>query len=221
MEISLDSQLGELKNVILTMGSYVEKSLDVANHALLAKDVKLFDEVYKFEELINKDHMRVDQMCLNILAKQGPVAKDLRLILSIAKINSELERMGDQAVNISYNAKDYLNIGRHIHFDEISNMFKSSKEMVNLSLKCFVSNDISAARKVILMDDEVDLMKKEIYKKMISQMKQDINSIDAALYVIMMAKNLERLGDHSTNIAEDVIFAVTGKDIRHGVGWGE
>lgn len=215
MERSLDSQLDELKRVIQAMGVHVEKALFYAASAMSTKNLEMFEAVHKIEHKINQEHLLVDQMCMNILAKQGPVARDLRLILSIVKINTDLERMGDQVVNISYIGKDYLN-NSPMDLKEIIHMFDVVKVMVKDSLDCFVGNNLELAKKVLLMDDEVDQNKDVIYKKMTNHMKIHSQDVESALHIIFMAKNLERLGDHSTNIAEDVIFALTGKDIRHG-----
>lgn len=221
MERAIDNQIEDLKKMILLMGGHVEKSLAQATAALLSRDLALFDSVHAIEQLINEDHIKVDNACINILAKQGPVAKDLRLIISVLKINNDLERMGDQAVNISYTGKDYL--GRapiQAQLNDIQKMSEIAGRMVKGSLDSFVRGDVDQAKKILLMDDEIDGLKNKVFKEATVHMKAQPQDVEAGLDLILIARNLERLGDHATNIAEDVIFAVTGKDIRHGGKFG-
>ncbi|AHI05206.1 phosphate transport system regulatory protein [Bdellovibrio bacteriovorus W] len=219
MERALDSQIEDLKKMILLMGGHVEKSLAKATAALLSGDLSKFEEVHDTEKLINKDHINVDNACMNILAKQGPVAKDLRLVLSIVKINNDLERMGDQAVNISYSGKDYLkrkSTITHSTLNDIQRMSEIAGRMVKDSLDCFVRGDVEHAKKILLMDDEIDMLRNKVFDDAKALMRTHPDAVDAGLDLILIARNLERLGDHATNVAEDVIFAFTGKDIRHG-----
>ncbi|NUN05379.1 MAG: phosphate signaling complex protein PhoU [Bdellovibrio sp.] len=221
MERAIDNQIEDLKKMILLMGGHVEKSLAQATAALLSRDLAMFDSVHAIEQLINEDHIKVDNACMNILAKQGPVAKDLRLIISVLKINNDLERMGDQAVNISYTGKDYL--GRapiQAQLNDIQKMSEIAGRMVKGSLDSFVRGDVDQARKILLMDDEIDGLKNKVFKEATVHIKAQPQDVEAGLDLILIARNLERLGDHATNIAEDVIFAVTGKDIRHGGKFG-
>lgn len=221
MERAIDNQIEDLKKMILLMGGHVEKSLAQATAALLSRDLAMFDSVHAIEQLINEDHIKVDNACINILAKQGPVAKDLRLIISVLKINNDLERMGDQAVNISYTGKDYL--GRtpiQAQLNDIQKMSEIAGRMVKGSLDSFVRGDVEQAKKILLMDDEIDGLKNKVFKEATVHMKAQPQDVEAGLDLILIARNLERLGDHATNIAEDVIFAVTGKDIRHGGKFG-
>lgn len=201
---------------MLTMGGHVEEALDQAMTALLAKDVNKFGRVHEIEKKINQEHINVDVACMDLLAKQGPVAKDLRLILSIIKINTDLERMGDQSVNIAYTGKDYLGRGSLEQVKLVHKMGNDVKAMVKESLDCFVRADVELARKILLMDDTVDELKANVFNELLSHMKSHPNDVEAALDLILIARNLERLGDHATNIAEDVIFAFTGRDVRHG-----
>lgn len=221
MERAIDTQLEDLKKMILLMGGHVEKSLSQVTTAILTKDPSLFEEVHAIEKRINEDHIKVDNVCMNILAKQGPVAKDLRLILSVIKINNDLERMGDQTVNISYSGRDYL--GRrpiHAQLTDIQKMSEIAGRMVKGSLDCFVRGDVDEAKRILMMDDEIDALKSKVFKDAMAHMKTHSDDVEAGLDLILIARNLERLGDHATNIAEDVIFAFTGKDVRHGGNFG-
>lgn len=216
MERTMDSQLDELKRLILVMGGHVERALSEVTDALMSRNSDSFAQVHDIEKKINEGHIAVDNACLAVLAKQGPVAKDLRLILSIVKINTDLERMGDQCVNIAYTGNDYLKRKPLQNTDDISRMSEIVRTMVKESLDCFVRGDVDLAKKILLMDDEVDALKNKVFKDHLNHMKTSAYDVEACLDLILVARNLERLGDHATNIAEDVIFAFTGKDVRHG-----
>ncbi|MBC7370364.1 MAG: phosphate signaling complex protein PhoU [Bdellovibrionaceae bacterium] len=216
MERTIDSQLDELKRLILVMGGHVEKALAEATVALMARNADAFNHVHDIEKKINEGHIAVDNACLSLLAKQGPVAKDLRMILSIVKINTDLERMGDQCVNIAYTGKDYLARKPLNNLADVTKMSEVVRAMVKESLDCFVRGDVDLAKRILLMDDEVDGFRNKIFKDQLGHMKITSEDVEASLDIILVARNLERLGDHATNIAEDVIFAFTGKDVRHG-----
>ncbi|HEY8269764.1 MAG TPA: phosphate signaling complex protein PhoU [Pseudobdellovibrionaceae bacterium] len=212
----MDSQIEELKRLILVMGGYVERALTEVTQALMSRNADNFAQIHDIEKKINEGHIAVDNACLAVFAKQGPVAKDLRLILSIVKINTDLERMGDQCVNIAYTGKDYLARKPLAEVADISRMSNIVCVMVKESLDCFVRGDVELAKKILLMDDEVDGLKNKVFKDNLNHMKNVSSDVEACLDLILVARNLERLGDHATNIAEDVIFAFTGKDVRHG-----
>lgn len=216
MERILDSQLEDIKKQILIMGGYVEKALTDVISALMDRDNEKFDLIHQTEKKINEDHKKIDNACMGFLAKQGPVAKDLRLVLAIIKINTDLERMGDQAVNIAYTGKDYLTRKPLQSLKEVARMSEIVRDMVRQSLDSFVRSDIQVAQSVLNMDDSVDAMKNNLLKEMTKHIKAHPEDTEAALDIILMARNFERLGDHATNIAEDVIFVSTGKDVRHG-----
>ncbi len=220
MERAIDTQLDELKRLILTMGGHVENALARAVAALVSRDSRQFHEVHEIEKNINSAHIRVDEACLGLLAKQGPVARDLRLILSVVKINTDLERMGDQCVNIAHTGKDYFARRPLAHSSDIGRMADLAGVMVKQSLDSFVRGDVNMAREVLLMDDEVDQLKNKVFQELIVHMKSHSQDVEASMDLILIARNLERLGDHATNIAEDVIFAFTGQDIRHGGQFG-
>jgi phosphate transport system protein len=216
LERILDSQLEEIKKQILIMGGYVEKALTVVMTSLVDRNKEGFDSIHQVEKKINEDHKKIDSACLGFLAKQGPVAKDLRMILAIIKINTDLERMGDQAVNIAFTGKDYLGRKPLQLAKEVTKMSEIVKDMVRQSLDSFVRNDIKTAQHVLEMDDSVDEIKNQLLQQMTNHIKTNPQDTEAALDIILMARNFERFGDHATNIAEDVIFVCTGKDVRHG-----
>ena len=216
MERVIDSQLEDLKKLTLEMGGQVEKAIYITTAGLLKKELNTLKEVHKIEDSINELQIKIDHQCLQVLAKQGPVAKDLRLILSIIKINTDLERMGDQCVNIAHLARELIERNFSNSLTDLEQMFRCAAEMVKAALDCFVKMDVAAAQKVLLMDDQVDAFKKKINNHSIEMIKTDASHLQDHLDYLLIARNLERLGDHATNIAEDVIFAYSGKDVRHG-----
>jgi phosphate transport system protein len=216
MERIIDSQLEVLKKLMLEMGGQVEKALKIATEGLLKKDSKLIQEVHQIEVHINDLQIKIDDECLKVLAKQGPVAKDLRLILSIIKINTDLERMGDQCVNIAHLSRELLERGFMMSLQDIETMSACVREMVKGALDSFVKMDVKSAQDILKMDDQVDQLKNKVYQDSTLRMKTEPNQIQNLMDIILIARNFERLGDHSTNIAEDVIFAFSGRDVRHG-----
>lgn len=216
MERALDSQIDEVKRLILIMGGSVETALMDAAQAISSRNPSKLKSIHQIEQKINEDHIKIDEACLNILAKQSPVAKDLRIILSILKINTDLERMGDQVTNIAYTTNDYLNRAALAQVSMITQMADFVRKMVKESLDCFVKGDAQHSRQILLMDDEVDDLKNKVFRELCEHMKKNPQDVDASLDLILIARNFERLGDHATNIAEDVIFAYTGEDVRHG-----
>lgn len=216
MERIIDSQLEDLKKLMLEMGGLVEKALTATTAGLLKKELNQLKEVHRIEFLINELQIKIDNACLQVLAKQGPVAKDLRLILAIIKINTDLERMGDQCVNVAHIGRELIERGFSNSLHDLELMAGCAGKMVKAALDSFVKMDVEAANKVLGMDDQVDAFRTKIYQHSIQSMKTDIEHLQDHLDFILIARNLERLGDHSTNIAEDVIFAFSGKDVRHG-----
>jgi phosphate transport system protein len=198
------------------MGGYVEKAIEESTLGLVEGKNDRFLRVHEIEKTINQLHKEVDEDCLNLLATQSPLAKDLRTILAVVKINTDLERMGDQAVNIALNAVEYLRGNPIKPLIDIPRMADLSRMMAREALDAFVRTDTKLAETVLARDDEVDRLKNQIFRELMTYMISDPKKIEQALSLILIARNLERVGDHATNIAEDVIFIGTGKDIRHG-----
>ncbi|NDD92070.1 phosphate transport system regulatory protein PhoU [bacterium] len=216
MERQIDIEIRELKELILAMGGCVEKAIEEATQALILREPERFNKVYDLEKTINEHHILVDEACVKILARQSPLAADLRWIVATIKINTDLERMGDQAVNISHNGERYLTEPALKPLIDLPRMASEVRQMVRSCLDAFVRKDLALAEQVLKQDDVVDQLKNEILDELKVFMARDPQSISRALNLILIARNLERLGDHATNIAEDVIYALTGKDIRHG-----
>ncbi len=215
MKIALDVELSSLKTLFFEMGGLVEMALKKSQEGFTSGQMTLFEEIAAIEDNINKRHISVDLACMRILARLSPVAHDLRLILAITKINQDLERMGDQATSIALAGKDLLGRKSFWNRKSLDSMFFIAGEMVRLSLDAFVAEDIKKAEWVLQKDDELDALKSETNKEMIQWIKEG-QEVESALDIMQVARSLERIGDHSTNIAENVIFLSTGKDIRHG-----
>jgi len=216
MERQIDIEIREMKELILTMGGCVEKAIEEATQALILREPQRFQKVYEIEKTINELHIQVDEACVKILARQSPLAADLRWIVATIKINTDLERMGDQAVNISHNGERYLTEPPLKPLIDLPRMASEVRQMVRSCLDAFVRKDLVLAEKVLEHDDIVDGLKNEIFDELRDYMTKDPAAVQRALNLILIARNLERLGDHATNVAEDVIYALTGKDIRHG-----
>lgn len=214
-ERHFDVSLRELKEQIVRMAGYVEKSIENATQALLDWDHSRIGIVFDIEKKVNQSHIAVDDGCIKLLALQQPLAADLRLIVAILKINTDLERMGDQAVNIAHNANLYLKSAPIKPLVDIPRMATEVRFMVRESLDSFVKQSESLARDVLRRDDTVDGLKNKVFRDVLEHVKVNPNDIEQGLNLILIARNLERMGDHATNIAEDVIFAITGEDIRH------
>ncbi|MCM2278943.1 MAG: phosphate signaling complex protein PhoU [Oligoflexia bacterium] len=215
MERHFDASLRELKEQLLGMAGYVERAIDNAVHGLQGRNPAKIRSVYEIERTVNREQVTVDESCVRLLALQQPMAVDLRLIVAIIKINTDLERMGDQAVNIANNSERYLALEPLKPLVDLPLMFDEVKGMVRDAINSFVRRDEALAREVLRRDDAVDELKRRIFTDVLAAMKGDPGRIDAGICLILIARNLERIGDHATNIAEDVVFAVSGEDIRH------
>lgn len=212
----VDAELHDLKNLILSMGGCVEKVIEDVCLGVINRSPERFRSVYAQEKIINDLHLKVDLACMNILAKQAPVATDLRLVIAAIKINTDLERMGDQAVNIAHNGEEYLEQETLLQAADFKQMSKEVRHMVKVALDAFVKMDVNLSRQVLDHDDVVDQFRNKIVDSLKEEMQRNINSLTGCLNLIRIARNLERLADHATNIAEEVIFIATGDDIRHG-----
>jgi phosphate transport system protein len=210
-----EQELDNLKKRLLDMGKLVEGMINSSIKSILDRDESAKNEVFDQEAKVNKCQIEIDEYCIAMIALHQPAAVDLRFITAAMKINSDLERMGDQAVNIAGHSVRSMESIPEIVTDYISRMSAKVKAMVRDCLDAFVARDVNLAEKVLLSDDEVDSSKKEIFTKLTDCMQHDPNTISHSLEILLVSRHLERLGDHATNIAEDVIYMVMGKDIRH------
>lgn len=212
---TLDAGLSGIKQSLLEMAGYCELAIDCATKAWRARSVDQIDQVYQIERKVNECHLKIDDLCFKFLATQHPLASDLRFILSALKINNDLERIVDQAVNVANNTEYYLKSPQALDTKELSLMADEAKWMLRSAIDAFVRSDEHTAKDVCLRDDTVDGYKDQVFTEVLSKIKKDVSLLEQGLNLILIARNLERIGDHATNIAEDVIFTVSGKDIRH------
>ena len=207
--------LDELKEKLLRMGGLAERAMEQAVTAYRQHDRELCEEVFKTEHAINISERQIDELAVDLLAMQQPMASDLRFILAVIKINGDLERVGDQAVNVAQRVLDVIALPTAELPADIPRMAATASEMVRDALQAFITADAAAAELVLLRDNDVDRMKREVELAMIQQMQDKPEYVQSALDTLLIARNLERMADHATNIAEDVIFWVRGFDIRH------
>ncbi|MFH1449296.1 MAG: phosphate signaling complex protein PhoU [bacterium] len=210
-----DEELKELKEKILQMGTISEEMIDYATKALMEEKEELIQEVFTRENKINQLHIEIDEMALQLLALHQPTAIDLRFITAGIKINSDLERIGDLTINITDNILTLLKQPQLKPYLDLPRMNLFAKEMLRKSLDAFINKDVELARSVLLMDTEVDNLKDQIFRELLTFMLSDSQAIERALALILISRHLERIADHATNIAEDAIFMVMGKDVRH------
>jgi phosphate transport system protein len=201
----MDISPKDLRDHILKMASLVEASISGA----LNLD-KSMEEIFELERKINEFHMLIDDSCFKYIALKSPAAKDLRTAIAVMKINADLERMGDQALKIK---RQYMSIGKEIL--QIKNMALEVNIMVKNALDSFVRSNIRLATDVIEYDKEINLLNQNIVRHHVNQIKNNEMAFDEGYSIIKISKNLERIGDHAKNIAEDVIFLESGSDIRH------
>src|SRR5271165_2647507 len=208
--------LDELKEKLLRMGGLAEQAIDRANEAYRTRDSKFCQMVFSGEPAINDAEREIDELALDLLAMQQPMAIDLRFILAIVKINADLERVGDQAVNIAQRVLDLISEPEADLPVDIPRMADAVSTMVQRALESFLDGKAEVAEAVLQMDGIVDRMKDEAFVVLVQRMHDSPASVRAALDTLLIARNLERIADHATNIAEDVIFWVRGADVRHG-----
>ena len=208
-------ELDELQKSLLEMAGVVESAIHKSVVSLVERDESAAQEVLRNEARINQMEIRIDDFAVGLLALHQPMARDLRLLTAAIKINSDLERMGDLAVNIVERALSLMHQQPVKPLIDIPRMAKLVESMVRKSLDAFVKRDPDLARAVLLSDDAVDELRDAIYQELISFMQKDPSTVSPSLDLIFVARNLERIADHATNIAEDVLFLVQGVDVRH------
>jgi phosphate transport system protein len=215
MERHFERDLNELKERLLWMGGLAERSVHQAVHAVLDSDEQLAKRVLEEEDAINELQIEIDDRVVQLLALHQLMAVDLRFVLAVSRINNDLERIGDQAVNIAQSAQRILRHPRVKPYVDLPRMSEIAEEMVRDALNAVVHRDIELAQKVLLRDDQVDLLRDQIFRELLTYMMGDSSVVYSAFELILVAKNLERIGDHATNISEDVIYFVQGQDVRH------
>jgi len=208
-------ELENIKKRILTLGSMVEDLVHTSVQAVDRVDADLADRIIKRDREINETEVDIEEECLKVLALHQPVAVDLRFIIAVIKINNELERIGDQAVNIAQRVQVIAKRPKPPFWFDYSEMGEKAQKMLRMSLDALVNLDVDLAYKVITLDDEVDRIKSEAYDK-IKQAIQDLpERVGYYINLLLISRHLERLADHATNIAEEVIYLVEGEIFRH------
>jgi phosphate transport system protein len=218
MHTQLADELESLKEKILLMGGKVEEAIRLSVKSLTDRDSKLATQVIQRDRDINDLEIEVDEHCHKMLALFQPTAGDMRFITSAMKINSDLERMADLSVNIAERAIALNEVAPLKPYIDLPRMASIAQEMVHTALDSLVTRNVAAAKKVCERDDEVDHLNDQIFRELISFMLDDRANIKRALDLILVARHLERIADHATNVAEDVVYLTEGRDIRHNRG---
>ena len=213
--IHYQQQLAQLKDKLLTMAALAQQTMDCAMDGYLKADPVLLHHVLENEAAINAAERSVDEMAYDLMAMEQPMAIDLRFLLAVIKINGDLERIGDQSVNIAERAKDLLQRPVAELPVNMHQMGELTERMIRFALQSLLEGDAAMAKSVLAMDDEVDQMNRDVHKAMITVIQEHPEWTEQALNTIIISRNLERIADHATNIAEDVIFWVHGADVRH------
>jgi phosphate transport system protein len=214
-ERPFDKELGDLKKKLLSMAAIAEEMIERTIKTLVSRDDAPVEAIPGMEEELNHLQMEIDEDALKLLATRQPVATDLRFIVAATKINSELERIGDLAVNIRWNAHVLSAQPPLKPLIDIPRMADLAREMVRDSLDAFVKGDVLLAQTVIMTDDKIDQLKDQVFRELLTYMIADPKTIERALALILISRHLERIGDHATNIAEDAIYMIQGRDVRH------
>jgi phosphate transport system protein len=214
MERHFEVELQALRDRLLTMGGLAETMIHKGIKALVDRDESLVQAVLVHEEEMDLLCIEIDDRCFTQMALRQPMASDLRLLVASIKINSDLERIGDQAVSIALRARSLISQPQLKPLIDIPRMANIVQEMVRNSLDAFVRKDPELARHVIDGDDEVDNLRDQVFRELLTYMMGDTATIPRGLDLILISRNLERIADHSTNIAEDVIYIVQGEDVR-------
>jgi len=213
-------ELEQLKTRLLEMGGLAEENVRLAVKGLVDRDQELVHRVMVGDEPLNNLHIEIDSRCFTLLALYQPMAADLRTIVAAVKINTDLERVGDLAVNIAEAARRYTQHAPVKKLIDIPRMASIAQSMLRDALDAFVRRDLALAQAVLNEDDRLDSLKTQIFRELLTYMLQDPSTIEPALDLILVSRHLERIGDHATNIAEDVIFIVSARDVRHHAGEG-
>lgn len=217
MGLFLHHELERLKKTLLSLGTMVEDRVHRASAAIMGMDADLARKVVGSDHEIDDMEVEVEEECLKIIALYQPVAVDLRFLVCVIKINNDLERIADLAVNIGRRVVTMADAGNGVPFYDYRNMTAKAGEMLKKSLDAFVNMDASLANLVRAMDDEVDLMKNEVYDKVKRALRERPEDVSYLINMFLISRHLERIADHATNIAEEVIYVIEGQIVRHSV----
>jgi len=215
MELHFDQELTDLKDMLLRMSSLSEQSVAQSLKALLQRDSALAKQVDKDDTQLDRLQMEIDERCVQLIALRQPKARDLRFLVMTMKIASDLERIGDQAVNISHRVEELNKEPLLKPLIDVPRMAEIARGMIRDALDAFVYAKPEVARQAIARDDDVDKINRQLHRELTSFMIETPATITRALNLMSVAHNLERIGDHATNIAEEVVYLYEGRDIRH------
>jgi phosphate transport system protein len=215
MRIKFQQSLDELKQRLLVMAGMAEQAIQRATESYSTRDLSACELVLLAEPAINRLEREIDEAAMDILAMEQPMAVDLRFILSVIRINSDLERVGDQAVNIAIKVRDMQEEAQVDLPVDIPKLASLAAGMVRKALQSFIEGDVEMARSVLSLDDQVDEMNSQAFRALSALIREKPEWTSQCLSALIICRNLERIGDHATNIAEDVIFWVSGADVRH------
>lgn len=216
-----DEELASLKSRIVSMGAVAESMIRTSMQSLVDRNASLIDAVLANEDRLDRFQIDIDNEAIRLMAIRSPVAQDLRFILMVARINTELERIGDLCVNLCESIQLLLGEPPLKPLVDLPKMAETAERMVQQSLQALLEGSTDKALQVIKIDDEVDALNDQIFRELLTYMLTDPRNITRALSFILMARNLERIADHATNIAEEVVYLVKGEDIRHQHSGGE
>lgn len=215
MQRHFDADLAELRHFLVTMGALVESMLGQAVRLLSEHDEIIVEKLYQDEREVNRLQMQIDDTCLRLLALRQPAAADLRLIASALKMNADLERIGDQAINILKRAQTLDRQPGDWPAIDLSPLVRTASSMVADALDAFIRKDVALARKVLEDEKTADELRREIETVLVAQAEKQTHNFLQLLQLILATHHLERIADHATNIAEDVIYFLEGRDVRH------
>ena len=208
-------ELSQVKVRLLTMSGEAEAALRLAVEALLERNSEKAAQVIAGDKVIDTMELGIEATCIDLLALQQPMARDLRMLVAAIKIANDLERVGDHAVNLAQSAERLLTSRPIVPDPEITEMARMAREMLSDSLEAFVRGDAAAGREICIRDDKVDALNRSVFRILLTHMMEDPHVIGAAMELFLVSRNLERVADLATNIAEDVVFLVEGKNIKH------
>jgi phosphate transport system protein len=211
-------ELAQLRTRLLEMSAMAEELVRHSVEALAERDVTKADAVILADRELDAVEMEIDDACIQLLALQQPMARDLRMITMAMKISNDLERVGDHAVNIAQAVRHLAEQPPIAHFPEIDEMARIAQQMLSDALDDFVRRDSVHAREVIGADDRVDALHESLFRILLTHMMEDPRRIGSCISLVLVGRNLERIADLATNIAEDVVFMVEGRTIKHGAG---
>jgi phosphate transport system protein len=215
MERHFDEELNELKTRLLLMGGRAEASVHKSIDALKRRDAALAEEIFADDRVIDQLEVEIDERCIRLLALRQPVGQDLRFITSALKIVNDLERVGDHAVNIAQSAVKLAHEPELKPLIDIPRMAEIATRMLTEALDAFVRNDATAARRILTEDDEVDHLKSQLFRELLSFMIEKPETISRSLELILVSRNLERVADLATNVAEEVVFIAEARVVKH------